>query len=99
MAVQVFHRHFRAGAGVFLGPRAEQVQVALRGHALGNQLLKCFEETAQAAFDIDGTAAPQHIVDDLAAEGVVVPLAGGVYHVHVAHEQQPFLFRMAAFPF
>ena len=85
--VQIIHGHLSAGAGVFFGAGAEDIQVAVRGHSLGNQLFECFKKAAQAA------------LDDFTAKGIMLPFSCGIDYIHMTHEQNTLFVRIAAFPF
>ena len=97
--VQIIHGHLSAGAGVFFGAGAEDIQVAVRGHSLGNQLFECFKKAAQAALDVNRAAAPQNVVDNFTAKGIMLPFSCGIDYIHMTHEQNTLFVRIAAFPF
>ena len=77
----------RAGAADLLAAREREIDVVLGHEALRDEGVRAEEHAVEGDLGVERTAPPEHAVDDLGREGVVVPelLVHG-HHVVVRHE-------------
>ena len=85
----------RAGAADLLRAGGRQVHVTFGGVAVADHFLHGLEESHQAALGVRRATAPDLAVRDGAGEGRMNPLAGGLHHVHVAHQEDGLLVGFA----
>ena len=76
-----------AAAGGFLGRGGGEPDIAPGNVSFPDQFVRRLEHGPQAAFVIQRAAAPEPAFRDFTGKGAVSPLAAGLHHVMVVHEQ------------